>query len=60
MVKFTRRALLTLEELNMQINFNMQRAAIQEILPELETSGQDLAIEYKLDSPEFYKSIVKN
>lgn len=29
MIKFIRRALLTLDELNMQINFNMQRAAIQ-------------------------------
>jgi len=32
---------------------------MSEILPTLDTYGQDLALQYKLDSPEFYKSIIK-
>lgn len=59
MVKFGRRVLLTLDDLNIGVNFNIQKAVINEILPELDTSGQDLALEYKLNSPEFYKSVVK-
>lgn len=43
----------------MQVNFNMKRSAIEEILPTLDTNGDDLALEYKLDQPEFYKSVVR-
>lgn len=42
--QFSRRMLLTLEDLNMKVNFNMAKAAISEILPTLDTSGQDLSL----------------
>lgn len=28
-------------------------------MPNLDTNGQDLALQYRLDSPEFYKSIIQ-
>ena len=44
----------------MQITFSMKQSAVNELLPQLDTNGQDLGLDYKLDSPEFYKSVIKN
>jgi hypothetical protein len=56
----SRRLLVTLEQLNMNLNFNMRKSAVNEIMPSLDTNGQDLTLEYSLNSPEFYKSVIKD
>lgn len=46
-----KRVLFSLDELNMAVNFQMKRAALDEILPDLDTNRQDLSMEYFMDEP---------
>ncbi len=46
-----KRVLFSLDDLNMAVNFQMKRAALDEILPDLDTNRQDLSIEYFMDEP---------
>lgn len=46
-----KRVLFSLDELSMGVNFQMKRAALDEILPDLDTNRQDLSIEYFMNEP---------
>jgi hypothetical protein len=47
----SRLLLASLDQLNIQLNFNMKRAVIDEIMPTLDTKGQDLNLQYNLQQP---------
>lgn len=47
----SRLLLASLDQLNIQLSFNMKRAVIDEIMPTLDTKGQDLALQYNLQQP---------
>lgn len=53
-----KRLLLSVNDLNSNVQYRLYESAIREIYPGLDTSGGDLALEYGLDNPEFYRSIV--
>jgi hypothetical protein len=44
----SRRLLISLDQLNIQLSFKMRRAVINEILPKVRTNGQELSLQYSL------------